>query len=52
MAASIQGGIHRLHDQNTALVHLPARVCTPHFLVLPISRGTVCKAKAHMTDLA
>ena len=31
MAAAVVGGIHRLHDQKTALTHLSARICPPLF---------------------
>ena len=35
MARSIRDPIHRLLDQKITLTHLPAQICTRHFLVLP-----------------
>ena len=35
MASSVRDRIHRLPDQKITLTHLPAQLCTPHFLVLP-----------------
>lgn len=35
MAAAVVGGIHRLHDQKTALTHLSARICRPAFWYSP-----------------
>ena len=39
MVRSVRNRIHRLLDQKITLPHLPAQICTPHFLVLPNDDG-------------
>ena len=49
MASSARDRIHRLPDQKIALTHLPAQLCTPHFLVLPYTLTTnlACSTLRH-----
>ena len=44
MASSVRDRIHRLPDQKITLTHLPAQLCTPHFLVLPPVTGPRLKS--------
>ena len=48
MASSIRDRIHRLPDQKITLTHLPAQLCTPHFLVLPSWRRNFDSAIARL----
>ena len=44
MASSTRDWIHSLPDQKITLTHLPAQLCTSHFLVLPKYLNNVVEA--------